>query len=251
MTVGKAEPIKQGGESKKLNLLQKLAEIRSMSDVVSKSKRGYGYSYEDITEILANVTAGMAKHGVSLIPSIKPGTPKVEQVVTIKTKMPKQGGAYDERSSEMMFTAEMEFRWVNDDNPNDYISVPWFVAGAQSDPSQALGSGLTYTTRQFLKMYFQIASTDEGDVDAFRSKQKEAAEAEERAVAAAIISSFDTEVRAYLADNQDMKDEVGKFVKRYIRNGDYTKIIEPVLAGKLRDDFKKQFKTEEKKEGNE
>ena len=46
----------------KLNLVQKLAKIRSMSDAVAKSKRGYNYSYEDITEILANVTAGMKRY---------------------------------------------------------------------------------------------------------------------------------------------------------------------------------------------
>lgn len=43
----------------KLNLVQKLAKIRAISDVVSKEKRGYNYSYADITTILANITAGI------------------------------------------------------------------------------------------------------------------------------------------------------------------------------------------------
>lgn len=39
--------------AEQLNLVQKLAKIRAMSDVVSKEKRGYNYSYADITTILA------------------------------------------------------------------------------------------------------------------------------------------------------------------------------------------------------
>lgn len=52
-----------------LSLVQKLAKIRAMSDVVVKGKRGYNYTYADITEILAHITAGMKKYGVTLIPT--------------------------------------------------------------------------------------------------------------------------------------------------------------------------------------
>ena len=48
----------------KLNLIQKLAKIRSIADVVSKDKKGYNYTYADITSILAKITAGMKKYGV-------------------------------------------------------------------------------------------------------------------------------------------------------------------------------------------
>ena len=128
----------------KLNLVQKLAKIRAISDVVSKEKRGYNYSYADITTILANITAGMKKHGVSLIPSIVPGTSEVVQNVVVNTKFDKTGKAYDNTVTEMLVKADMVFKWVNDEDPNDTIEVPWFVTGSQTDPSQALGSGLTY-----------------------------------------------------------------------------------------------------------
>lgn len=68
-----------------LNLVQKLAKIRAISDVVSKEKRGYNYSYADITTILAKITAGMKKYGVSLIPQIVPGTSHVQQNVVTNT----------------------------------------------------------------------------------------------------------------------------------------------------------------------
>lgn len=223
-----------------MNLYQKLAKIRALSDVAQKSKKGYGYTYTDITAILANVTAGMKKYGVSLIPSIVPGTAQVSQNVVVNTKMDKTGKSYENKTTEMLFTAEMVFKWVNDDNPEEFIEVPWYITGAQSDPSQALGSGMTYTMRQFLTSYFQIAQSD-SDVDEYRSKQKEAEVAESKAVAEEIIANFDTLLKTYLADHADMKDKVVKFISKFAKNGNYFAIKEPNLAAKLLEDFNKNF----------
>lgn len=164
----------------KLTLIEKLAKIRAMSDAVSKEKQGYGYSYADITDILAKVTTGMKKYSVSLIPQIVPNTAVVTQNVTKNTKVDKTGRAYENTTTEMLVKADMIFKWVNDENTNDFIKVPWFVTGAQNDPSQAFGSGLTYCTRYFLTSFFQIAQAD-SDVDAYRSKQKEAEASEGKA----------------------------------------------------------------------
>lgn len=224
----------------KLNLVQKLAKIRAISDVVYKEKRGYNYTYADITSILAKITAGMKKYGVSLIPQIVPGTAKVCQNVTVNTKFDKTGKAYDSTTTEMLATADMVFRWVNDDNPEEFIDVPWFVTGAQGDPSQAFGSGLTYCTRYFLTSYFQIAQAD-SDVDAYRSKQKVAAESEDRAIAEEITAEFDGIIKQFLADNQDKADEVKKFVSKYAKNANYLAIKEPALAAKLLEDFNTKY----------
>lgn len=223
-----------------LSLVKKLAEIRKMSDVVKKDKKGYNYSYADITAILANVTAGMKKYGVSLIPSIVPGTSTVSQNVIETRKLDKTGKPIETKTTEMMYCAEMNFRWINDDNPEDIIDVPWYVTGSQTDPSQALGSGLTYCTRYFLTSYFQIAQP-ETDVDKYRSQQREAETAESRAIAESIIGEFDTILRKFLADNQDKVEEVKKFVSKYIKSGNYLLIKEPEIAAKLLDDFKENF----------
>lgn len=230
-----------------LNLVQKLAKIRSISDVVSKDKRGYNYSYADITQILAKITAGMKKYGVSLIPQVVPGTTEVVQNVVTNTKFDKTGKAYDNTVTEMLIKADMIFKWVNDDNPDDTIEVPWFMTGSQSDPSQAFGSGLTYCTRYFLTSYFQIAQAD-SDVDAYRSKQKEAEASEGKAVAEEIIANFDTVVKIFLADNPNKADDVKKFISRYAKNGNYFAIKEPNLAGKLMADFKNTYLNKKKGE---
>lgn len=224
----------------KLNLVQKLAKIRAMSDVVSKEKRGYNYTYADITTILAKITAGMKKYNVSLVPSIRPGTVSVEQHLYENTKFTKTGESYINKSTEMIVSAEMNFRWIDDDNRGDFIDVPWFMVGAQADPSQAFGSGLTYTLRQFLTSYFQIAQAD-SDVDAYRTKQKTAEVAEEREVAKAIIAELDKVIKVYLADNPDKAEEVKKFISRYAKGGNYLGIKEPALASKLLEDFNKTY----------
>lgn len=225
---------------KQMNLVQKLAKIRAISDVVSKEKRGYNYSYADITTILAQVTAGMKKYGVSLIPQIVPGTSHVEQNVVTNTKFDKTGKAYENTATEMLVTADMVFRWVNDENPDEFIEVPWFVTGSQGDPSQAFGSGLTYCTRYFLCNYFQIAQSDT-DVDTYRSKQKEAEASEDKAIAEEIIAQFDSMLKTYLADNPKKADEVKKFISKYAKNANYFAIKEPNLAAKLMNDFQTTY----------
>lgn len=223
-----------------LNLVQKLAKIRAISDAVSKDKRGYNYKYADITSILAKVTAGMKKYNVSLMPGIVPGTADVQQSTIVNTKFDKTGKPYEQTSTEMLVKADMVFKWVNDDNPNDYIDVPWVVTGSQSDPSQALGSGLTYCTRYFLCNFFQIAQP-ETDVDEYRSKQKEAEKSEDKAIAEDIIGEFDKVVRQFLSDNPDQSDEVKKFISKYAKGGNYFAIKEPALASNLLSSFNEKF----------
>lgn len=224
----------------KLNLVQKLAKIRAIADVVQKDKSGYNYKYADITAILAKITAGMKKYGVSLIPQIVPGTANVGQNVVKSTKFKKTGEAYENIVTEMLVTADMIFRWVDDDNTADFIDVPWFVTGSQSDPSQAFGSGLTYCTRYFLTNFFEIAQAD-SDVDAYRTKQKIAAESEDRAVAEEIISEFDSILKRFLVDNTDKTDEVKKFISKFAKNANYLAIKEPALASKLLNDFNDKY----------
>lgn len=229
----------------KLNLYQKLAKIRGIADVVVKSKKGFNYTYADVTDILARVKAGMVKYGISLIPLITPGTVSVAQQVTVNTKINKAGQTYDQTTTEYLVSGDMIFRWVEDET-GEALDIPWTVVGAQADPSQAFGSGLTYCTRYFLTDYFQIPQVD-SDVDAYRSKQKAAAEAEERAISASIIDEFDTTVRTYLADNPDKAEDVKAFISRYAKKGDYLSIKDPALAKKLVEDFAKAYLNKDEK----
>lgn len=228
-----------------MNLYQKLAKIRMIADVAEKDKRGHNYTYADITQILAKVTAGMNRYGVSLIPSIVQESFNVQKVEIRNTKFTKSGESYEDVSTEMLVKADMMFTWVNNDNPNEKIDVPWVLTGSQRDPSQATGSGLTYCTRYFLSNYFQIAQKDVRDVDDYRSRQKEAAIAEEKAIAESIIQEFDVIVKKFLSDNSDKSEDVKKFITKYTRSGNYFNITEPELAAKLLNDFRAKYIKEE------
>lgn len=229
----------------KLNLIQKLAKIRSIADVAVKDKRGFNYSYADITQILASVKSGMKKYNISLIPMITPGTSSVEQVLTVNSKFTKTGEPYDQKVSEMLYRADMIFRWI-DDESGESLDVPWTVTGSQGDPSQAFGSAMTYCTRYFLTNYFQIAQAAAEDVDAYRSRQKEAEASEEKAIADGIITQFDKEFKAYFSEHSEKAEELGKFLSRYVKKNsagkyDYFKIHEPALASKLLEEFRKTY----------
>ena len=124
--------------------------------------------------------------------------------------------------------------------------MPWVLVGQQADASQAFGSALTYSMRYFILKYFDVATPDD-DPDKWRSKQREAEEAEDKAITAGILSEFDTSLKSWLADNGERRDEVLTFIKGFEKTGDYRKITDSRLASKLMTDFKTKFiqKTEE------
>lgn len=232
--------------AERMNIYQKLAKIRKQVEVVQKNKSGYGYKYVTDDELLAKITAGMDRYGVSLIPNIVPDTLEVQPYTYKKTKKEKQNGqfvTYEENVNEFITTSDMEYIWINNENPEDRVVVYWSMVGQQSDASQCLGSGLTYSMRYFLLKYFNVATPDD-DPDAWRNKQKAAEVAEDKAVAEQIIDVLDTEIKAFLANNPKKTEDVKSLVSKYAKNGNYFAITESVLAAKLLDDFNANFNKE-------
>lgn len=232
--------------AERMNIYQKLAKIRKQVEVVQKNKSGYGYKYVTDDELLAKITAGMDRYGVSLIPNIVPDTLEVQPYTYKKTKKEKQNGqfvTYEENVNEFITTSDMQYIWVNNENPEEKVVVNWSMVGQQSDASQCLGSGLTYSMRYFLLKYFNVATPDD-DPDAWRSKQKAAEVAEDKAVAEQIIAVLDTEIKSFLADNPKKSNDVKALVSKYTKNGNYFAITESALAAKLLDDFKANFNKE-------
>lgn len=236
-------------EEVNLNLVERLAKIREMVEVLRKNKSGFNYKYVTEDEILARVAAGMKKYRVSLIPRVIPGTLSVEPYHYVKTKNTKGGEQIKEDINEILVHAEMTFTWVNNDDPGDTIVVEWAFAGQQSDASQAFGSALTYANRYFLMKYFQIATPDD-DPDNWRGKKEEAEQEAELAVTRQIITKIDAHVRGYLDlnDNSETaRKTLSDTIKKYVRNGnkptaDYVNYLtDPEVAGKLLDVLKAQF----------
>lgn len=223
-----------------MNIYQKLAKIRKAVEVIQKNKSGYGYKYVSEDEILAKVTVYMDRYNLSLLPGIVPGTTVVAPYLTKKTKFTKSGQPYEENVNDIIVSADMTWTWVNNDNPEERVEIPWSLVGQQADAAQALGSGLTYSDRYFLLKYFNIATPDD-DPDNFRAKQKNAESEESAMIAAGIASSIDLHLKTYLSDRPDDREAVAKVVKKYVKSGDYTKIVEPALATKLYKEIQETF----------
>lgn len=230
--------------SEQMNIYQKLAKIRKQVEVIQRNKSGYGYKYVSEDEILARISGFMAKYSLSLVPSVVHSSAVVSPYSTKKTKSTKGGDIYEENVNEILISADMIFTWVNNDNPGEFIEVPWILVGHQTDGSHSFGSGLSYAMRYFLLKFFNIATPDD-DPDKWRSKQKEAGVAEDKMIAEGIIESFDETVKAFLAANPTKSDDVKKLVSKYAKGGNYFAITESVLASKLLSDFKETFKVKE------
>ncbi len=147
--------------SEQMNIYQKLAKIRKPVEIIQKNKSGYGYRYVTEDLILAKITSLMDKLGVSLVPNIVAGSTMVSPYSYAKTKAAKNGDVYQEQVNEILVKADMEWHWVNNENPEDRIIVPWTLVGQQRDASQAFGSGLSYSSRYFMLKYFNVATSDD------------------------------------------------------------------------------------------
>jgi hypothetical protein len=222
-------------EESTLSLFQKLAKIRGMVEALQKNKSGYGYKYVSEDEILAKVTAGLKKYNLDVYPKIIPGTITVTPYATKKTKVGKTGNIFEENVNEVIISSEMEFEWINLDNPTERYSIPWVIAGQQSDVSQALGSGLTYCTRYFFLKFFK-SSTLESDPDSWRGKQENALNEENIAITKEIIKDIDKLIKENITD--DRRTALADLIKKYVKkNGkaspDYLSVTEPVVASEL------------------
>lgn len=228
-----------------MNIYQKLAKVRKQVEVIQRNKSGYGYKYVSEDELLAKISGFMDKYHLSLIPSVIHSNTVVAPYNTKKTKVIQNKATgdtqtYEENVNEVLVSADMLFTWVNNDDPNERVDVPWILVGHQSDGSQSFGSGLSYAMRYFLLKFFNVATPDD-DPDKWRSKQKAASAAEDKMIAEEFVKTFDTIVKEYLTAHADKADEVKKFVGKYAKGGNYFTIADPTVAARLLNDFKEKF----------
>lgn len=228
-------------EQVKLNLYEKLAKIRKTVEVMQKTKAvnagNMRYKYVSDEDILAKVSVGLEKYGLTLFPKIAPQTLRVVPYHYEDTKTTKGGDIYDKKSNEVLVYADTEWEWINNECPDERFTVPWSMVGQQSDSSKALGSAISYSRRYFLMGFFNIA-TPENNVDAFRGKQQETEEAEEALIVKSIVDKIDLLRKEYTAKNPDGASVLEKTLKdNIVINGkasaNYLKLKDAVMAAKV------------------
>lgn len=202
-------------ETAKLNIHQKILKIADGAGILQKSKAGYNFKYVPEEDIQAKVTGLMQKYKVMLYLHIVPGTLKIDSryYTVYDKKLGKEVPAND-----VIVSADTVYTWVNCDNPTERVEIPWILAGCMEDVSQAFGAGSTYCNRYFLMKSAQLA-TSEADPDAYRSKQKEAAEYEEDKELKKEIKQLVAKGSELITTGVASSDVVAKTVAKY-NNGD-------------------------------
>lgn len=148
--------------SDKLNLHQKLVEVKKNIEGFSKDKKSgsgsFGYEYVSGSQVLRAIKDKMDELGVLLIPEIDYDTMKWE-----KHNYKTSKGA---EKTDFIITMKMNYTWVNADFPDDKITIPWVCIGQQTDDiAKAVGTAMTYNERYFLLKFLGLP-TDEDDADA-------------------------------------------------------------------------------------
>ena len=144
----------------KLNIYQKLVEVRKSIEGWEKDQKGFGYSYVSGSQVLGKIKNKMDELGIILETHIESYNWAIHKYINAKGK----------EVQDFVVDGSMLMVWVNSDSPEDRVEVQWHYAGQQDDVSKALGSGLTYCERYFMLKQFGVP-TDYDDPD---KKQPEA-----------------------------------------------------------------------------
>ncbi|MEX6170644.1 ERF family protein [Staphylococcus haemolyticus] len=143
--------------AEQLNLFQKIADVKANIDGFTKDTKGYNYSYVSGSQVLHRIRNKMIEHNLLLVPYTE--NEEVTETTNAKGK------------PEHIIKLKLTYKWINADNPQEILEVPFFAVGQQDDVSKAHGTALTYAERYFLMKFFNIP-TDEDDADAKQKQER-------------------------------------------------------------------------------
>lgn len=159
--------------SEKLNIYQKLLEVRKSVDYLKKESTSNQYKYTGSAQVLASVRDKINAMGLILVPKIIDKNLLTETVEFIEKEKPKKTTTY--------FTElTLSMTWVNADNPSETVECPWYSQGVDIAGEKGVGKALTYGEKYFILKFFNIP-TDNDDPDAFQKKFEQKASKESQA----------------------------------------------------------------------
>lgn len=144
-----------------MNLYQKIVEVRKSISGFSKDSKSFNYSYVSGTQVLSKIKEKMDELGLLCFPSV---LSQSHESYNYKDK-------YNKDKHDFIVHGSMVYRWVNADNPEEVLEIPFEFMGQQDDISKAFGSALTYSERYFLLKFFGVP-TDEDDPDHKKNSDK-------------------------------------------------------------------------------
>ena len=151
-----------------MNIYQKLVEVRKTVPYLQKESQGHQYQYNGSSQVLAAVRKKLDDLGLYLICDIV-GHNLMD-------------GKSSKGGREVTTELDLEFTWVNTENPEEKIKIKWYGQGVDNS-EKGVGKALTYAEKYFMLKQFNVA-TDIDDPDSFQEKaqsySKELATVEEQ-----------------------------------------------------------------------
>lgn len=146
-------------EKTKLNLYQKLIEVRKVVPYLKKENSGFQYKYVSSSQVLGSLKEKMDELGLLLIPQVS----EAKFTEILRGKSSKGNETVD-----LLTELKMIFTWINAENPEETgIKCEWYGQGLDTSGEKGVGKALTYAEKYFLLKFFNIP-TDKDDPDAFQ-----------------------------------------------------------------------------------
>ncbi|XRJ96625.1 ERF family protein [Latilactobacillus sakei] len=146
---------------KKMTLRKKLYQIQKEIMQLQKSNvAGVKYSITSSDSVVSAIRPLMDKWGVMLDPLvIRTHTAREKVEASMKGK----------EQFEFHVTQKLIMRWVDVNNPDDHIDIPFEAMANDRNMSFAMGQAQTYAEKTFFLKYFHIATNDT-DPDIFQKE---------------------------------------------------------------------------------
>jgi hypothetical protein len=153
----------------KMNIYQKLLEVKKKVPYLQKDKDGHNYSYVTPSNVLATINPILNELGIILKQEVVSHSyerifqkPKTVDVYISGKKESRVVDVY-----ETMYLLSMKMTWVDVESGEKDENM-WFASGVNGD-EKGTGSAYTYSERYFMLKYFNIP-TDSDDPDSFQEK---------------------------------------------------------------------------------
>lgn len=154
-------------ETNGMNIYQKMSRITNELGAVAKNLTvGYGRnSYKAVGEadVLDAVKPAEEKWGIYSYPASR-RTISVDTLSTSGTKTDQYGKESSVERVQFIFRIETTYRFVNIDNPAEYIDIISFGDGIDS-ADKAPGKAMTYSDKYALLKAYKIQTGDDPDKD--------------------------------------------------------------------------------------
>ncbi|MFF7217934.1 ERF family protein [Mammaliicoccus sciuri] len=200
------------------NLYQRILDVKANIEGFTKDAEGYKYNYVEGSQILHKIRKKMEDNCLLLFPSVKQASYSEIEVMVKGKKKPN-----------ILVQMDMTYTFLNADNPEEQLTIPFFAIGHQDDASKAYGTALTYAERYFLLKFFNIP-TDEDDADAKQKREKHT-KADNNDIE--LLDKHICEFAEFVKDDTDyVKFKLGILNYEKLSVADVMKAIETIISWK-------------------